>query len=405
MPGIADMLVQSALNNAGKAPDISGAYTRGAQLALAAEAAQTQRAELEHKKAEAGLAKVSKTMDLIKMAHEYEKTDPAIAASLWKNAIPAQVGAFGTGKVFTPEFLETAQKSPETRMKVLGYQVEIQDRIANLNRGAGETPQSIVAEIEATISDPIVRASLDTDRIIKAVEQQASEVQLNKRAKMQADAMKARGDEGRGFQASQKVKDRAHDLSKEFIKLDIPGMDSVLSSINKEMNLGAYKEGQAIPGIGGTDGATPINQLKNPQARRNRQLAQNLANGILKLYSGQAVSEGEARRSLTALGFDQSVDEQGLMSIVFRGVKSSSDFINGVNDAKKRINQIKATAKAGAGPEATEYFETNFKNEIARTERPKFADLSKADQDAVVKAIMKKTGKPEKQVREEQKDK
>lgn len=188
MASIAELMAQSGLASSQQAPDLGGSISRGAELAQTIENMQAKKAELEGNKAGMKLGQMAKTMDLIKMAHDYEKTDPAIAASLWKHAIPAQVSAFGTQNVFTPEFMETAQKSPETRMKVIGYQMEIQDRIAN--KKEGERPQDIYNDIVATIPDPAVRAALDTDRILKAQEQQASEEQLTKRAKIMAGQKK-----------------------------------------------------------------------------------------------------------------------------------------------------------------------------------------------------------------------
>lgn len=177
MPSIAEMLVSSGLESSGKTQvDGIGAVKAGAQLAETIENMKLNRAKLEQTKAEHSLQKYSKVTDLIKIAHESK--DPAIANSLWKYAIPKTVKALGADDAFTDEFLETAAKSPETREKVLGYQLEIQQKIA-----AGMPATQAVAEVIPTISDPAARAALDTDRIIKAQEVRAGEEQMNARNK------------------------------------------------------------------------------------------------------------------------------------------------------------------------------------------------------------------------------
>ncbi len=184
MASIADMLVGSALENSTKVPDYAGSLQKGVQLGLQIQEVKLNRQKLEQTKAENSLQKYSKVTDLIKIAHESK--DPAIANSLWKHAIPKTVKALGADDAFTDEFLETAAKSPETREKVLGYQLEIQNRLNNLQ--PGDSPAAAVSEIIATISDPAARASLDTDRIVKALEVKAGEEQMNKRNQVTADA-------------------------------------------------------------------------------------------------------------------------------------------------------------------------------------------------------------------------
>ena len=312
MAGIADMLIGSALQSAQNAPDISGAMVKGAELGQHIQNMQLKRQELDNKKAEHNLQKYSKVTDLIKIAHESK--DPAIANSLWKYGIPSAVQALGAGDVFTPEFLETAAKSPETREKTLGFQMEIQHRLANMQ--PGETPQGVVDEVKATISDPVVRATLDTDRLLKAQETAAAEKQMNLRNERTAQASLGKQIQGQTAAPFVKAKE---EVAKEWAKYTAIGgkaaldkteaaLEEAIADLEKK-RVSTGKGVQAIPVIG--DANVVVKTTNKPlQALRNKVLStQNI-----KALSGdpnptaQQISDINARILDASAGNETNID-------------------------------------------------------------------------------------------------
>lgn len=354
MAGIADMIVSSALESAQKAPDISGSITKGAELAQTIENTRLARQKLDQAKAENQLQKYSKVTDLIKIAHESK--DPAIANSLWKHAIPKTVKALGTEDAFTEEFLETAAKSPETREKVLGYQLEIQEKIAG-----GMPASQAVAEIVPLISDPAARAALDTDRIIKAQETAAAEKQLNARNERTAQSQERRQDKAQGFTAGQADKTNAEAFSKKLVELGLPSIKTTLGKLDSKVIPGGFAgyDGRSqIEGIGGKDSLIPSGRLGKVGVR-NRQIAEDLKNDYIKMMTGQGVGVEEAVRLGNSLGFSLAIGEGGGVKTLFTGYKSSADFVNGVKNLRDKMIETENTLKAGAGLNAVRYFEGN----------------------------------------------
>jgi hypothetical protein len=295
------MLVKSTLESSDKTFDMNGSLKTGAALAETIGTIQNNRAKLEQAKAEASLQKYSKVTDLIKIAHESK--DPAIADSLWKYAIPKTVKALGAGDAFTDEFLETAAKSPETREKVLGYQSEIQDKIAK-----GMTAQDAVAEVVPTISDPVARAALDTDRILKAQEVHAGEVQMNERNRVTAEAALGKQIQAQGATSSVEL---SKDLAKKYSEYTAgggkSGMDSALKRLDgaaKMLDSGDVKTGNItnkIPGLS----SDAVQSTLNPKLVEARTNAQAALNTVLRATLGSAFTENEGIRVLNQVWDDK----------------------------------------------------------------------------------------------------
>lgn len=267
MATIAEMLFASASESAQKGPDLAGNLAKGAELGIHMQKVKNDRLQLEQTKAEHSLQKYSKITDLIKIAHESK--DPAIADSMWKHAIPSAARALDAEDVFTPEFLETAAKSPETREKVLGFQLEIEQRIAD-----GETAKSAAESVLATISDPAVRAAMDTDRIIKAQAIEKGERELEKRAKIAADAAMAKQKQGQDAAPLVDVEKKVRDDHRKFM-ID-GGLAKANSRIQKLKEAEAFFKEQMDQGekptgtfAAGAAQRLGLQGLKNPKLKAN----------------------------------------------------------------------------------------------------------------------------------------
>lgn len=183
MATIAEQLLGIASQTAQNAPDIAGGFAKGAALAQSAERIQTERMKLQQAKAQNDLGKYAKIMDAVKVADKTK--DPGIQnAILGKGGtVEKMVYALKADDVFTPETIALLNKSPEARANIVGYQAEMEKKIAG-----GMSFQQARAEVAATLPDTLSVASLDTGRGLKAQETYAAEVQHNNRQHEAAQA-------------------------------------------------------------------------------------------------------------------------------------------------------------------------------------------------------------------------
>lgn len=163
MPGIADMLVQSALESSKPQPlDLGGAVTRGAQLGAHIQEVQNQRVMIEQKKQELQMQKAVAVTDTLKIAASSK--DKRLKDFLLKKVMPGKIKALGMEEFFPPQTLEMVQTSDSAMEKVLGLQLDLEDRV---NKGEMSGAQAY-QKARQVLSNPEELALFDGDRLFEA---------------------------------------------------------------------------------------------------------------------------------------------------------------------------------------------------------------------------------------------
>lgn len=181
MAGLADLMVQSGLQTSQNAPDISGAVTKGAQLAQTMEQIEAQRSQIESQKQQLQLDKVNKVMDAVEKGMQFK--DKSAQNMFFKNYIPSMVKALKVDDFFNPDVMGFMQGSEEVRMKLVGLRLDIQNRINN-----GDLKGAEILEYAKSKLNPEELPMLDTDSLLEQQKFAASEEGKYLRGKVQAEA-------------------------------------------------------------------------------------------------------------------------------------------------------------------------------------------------------------------------
>ncbi len=157
----------------------------GAQLAQGIEQVQMQRQQMEQQKQELQLNKAQKVISAIQAGDNFK--DKAAQSNYYKKVIPSMVRVFKLEDVFSPDLMEMVQVSPDVRQKVLGLQLDVQDKVQKGElRGA-----DIMSYVKSKLT-PEELPLLDTDVLMEQQKFSAGEEGKAYRGKLVADAAAGR---------------------------------------------------------------------------------------------------------------------------------------------------------------------------------------------------------------------
>lgn len=283
MAGIADMLVQGAVTSSQQSADLAGASAKGAQLgtqlAQTIEQAQTNRAQIEQRKQELQMQKAVAVTDTLKIAAQSK--DPKLKRFLLQNVLPGKIKALGMEEFFGPQTLQMAQESEEVQKKILGLQLDLDEKIRS-NQMTGAQAYQYAQSI---LQDPEQLAQLDTDRLYEAQAFANSEEGKSARAALQGQI--AMGKQVQAQQAAPQVEanKKIQDTHTNFIvNGGQAGAEKNLS--NMEEVLAALQSGKLKTGGLGTMAAYRTGTLSalNPDL----QAAMDKIQGAVNLRAGLA---------------------------------------------------------------------------------------------------------------------
>jgi hypothetical protein len=186
MASIAEQLIAGSQAAGQKAGETALAgFKTGADLALSVDAAKRQREQLEMQKEEVELGKATKIMDAIKAGDNFK--DKSAQSNYYKKVVPSMIKAFKMDHLFSPDLMEMMQSSPEVRQKVVGLQLDIQDKI---NRGELRGNQ-VIPYAQSKLA-PEELPLLDTDALVEQQKFGAQQAFSNMRTQLAADAAAGR---------------------------------------------------------------------------------------------------------------------------------------------------------------------------------------------------------------------
>lgn len=301
MATIAEMLVGSTLEAANKAPDISGAMVKGAQLAQAAQNVEAQRAELEMRKQEHYIGKINRVMDAIEKGSGFK--DKAAQGMYFKNYLPGMVKALKLEEFFTPETMQFVQGSPEVRDKLLGLRLDMQDKISN-----GQLRGAAILDYAKSKLNPEELAMLDTDSLIEQQKFAMSEAGKTERAEM---VQTGQGQRQRTQIGSAGQTALAQDVAKRYSDYKAgggrAGMEASLKKLEgaaAALKTGKVKTGGVTTVIPGFKSDTAQSVL-NPQMVAVKTDAQAALNTILRSTLGAQFTAQEGERVLNQIWDDR----------------------------------------------------------------------------------------------------
>lgn len=263
---------------------------QGAQLAQGIQQVQQNRQRIEQAKEQLQLQKVGSITSTLELAAKSK--DPKTRNFLLKNVVPGKVKALGMDEFFTPESLEFMQSSPEALQKVMGLQLELEDKV---NRG-DLTGAEAYKKAQSILQDPEQIALLDTDRLFVAQKFAAEEEGKGERAEAVAKAQL-----GRQMQAQQAAPSvtAAREIAKEYADFTAGGGRAVveknlsrLENAAKKLEAGKVKTGQVsnvIPGLR----SDVAQDVLNPEVAALRDDVRGAIQGTLRQVLGAQFTEKE----------------------------------------------------------------------------------------------------------------
>lgn len=294
MATIAEMIAASGLQSSQSAPDLTGNIAKGAELAQTMQNMQVQREQLEQQKQAMQMQKANSITDTMKIAAEAK--DPRLKKYLMTKVVPAKVNALGMNEFFTPQTLEMLQVSDEAMKKVLGLQLDLDEKI----RSGVMTGAQAYAEAQRILSDPEELALLDTDQLFDAQKFKNSEEGKSARATQVANA--SLGKQIQGQQTAGEV-ELAKQTAKAFSEYVNEGGAAVVKTNYKnltdalgDLESGSIKTGKGfVKWVGGSDFAVDITASEVASARDKIRTA---IVGTLRPLLGGAFAEKEGQRIL-----------------------------------------------------------------------------------------------------------
>jgi NACalpha-BTF3-like transcription factor len=376
MASIAEMLVGSTIQQAQKAPDITGAVESGAKLAQTAEQIKMQRQQMEDRKQEVQMQKANSIVDTIKIAAQSK--DRNLRNFMLKKVVPGKVAALGMDKFFTPETLEMLQSSDEVQKKVLGLQLQLDQQV----RSGEITGAEAYQRAQSVLSNPEELAMLDTDQIFEAQKFSASEEGKGFRAQMVAEAAMAKQRDTQESTAKVTLaRNTANRYDDYLAGGGKSGMESslrLLEDAAKSLETGQVTTGGITTKIPGFRSDAVQSEI-NPKLLEARTQAQAALNTVLRATLGAQFTEKEGERLL-----NQVWDDKLAPAVNARKIRAK------IRELRENLkNSEKAFVKAGLMTEeaAQEKKKTTFK------------DISPAAQKVAIELYMKQKNVSEKEAR------
>lgn len=293
MPTVSEMLVSSTLEQAQKGPDVTGAVTKGAQLAESIQNMAAQREQIEAKKQEIKMQKAVAVTDTLKIAAQSK--DRNLKNFLLKKVLPSKVKALGMEEFFTPETMEMLQTSDAVQAKVLGLQLDLNNKVQN-KEITGAEAYSIARRV---LSDPEELALLDTDSLFESQKFANSEQGKLGRAQLVQQAQNIRqekqiGSAGR-VEAAKATAQEYADFQSKGGRATIEKNLSKLENAAKILESGQLKTGKisaALPLLKSDE----AQDILNPEIARIRDDVRGAIQASLKQTLGSqfTAQEGEA---------------------------------------------------------------------------------------------------------------
>jgi hypothetical protein len=321
------------------------AVATGAGLALKAEQVQIERDKITEEKKQIATAKLNKLYDYLKESRNFK--EPGARNNYLKGAIGYRNSLGIDPSAITDEQLMS-----------LGFN-ENQGRMAALDleirAGRLSTPEALkIATNKEAFAKviPLPADSAHEANFSAAQKEFLDRQEKANEAKLRATAGNARGDQiNERFDQSQMTK-----LADKVTNLGLPGLRTAVASMDKNIpgGLDGYKPGTPIPGISGADAALPTNRLSG-KGNKLRGDALSIGNQIIKMRTGAAMSDGEAGRILSEIGFTPVVGEGGKWTgLVWNGKTSEESFINGMRRARENLNAQESVYRNAYGPDVFE---------------------------------------------------
>jgi len=348
MAGLANMIIQSGLQHAGDMPDTVAASKAGAemgaQLAQTVQGVQKQRADLEMRRQELQMQKANSITDTLRIAAESK--DPRMKKYLTTKVLPAKVNALGMNDFFSPQTLEMIQVSDDAMKKVLGLQLDLDEKV----RSGQMTGAEAYKYAQGVLSNPEEFAILDTDQLFDAQKFKNSEEGKSARAEQMSRA--SMGKQIQGQQAAGKVeasKKTANDYS---TFMSGGGMASAQNKLNKlreakrKLESGEVKTGslsKALPVLGSDRGQAVLDPAFKSLADDVR--------GAISL-KGQLDSQFSAKEAETQ--FNRAIDgalptKENIKKIDNMIKELESDLGNKVNTFRSEGFEVGGGKKAWTG--------------------------------------------------------
>lgn len=252
MASFAEIISGSALSQ--EAPDIAGAYQKGAAIAVEREKLQNSRAQLEQQRLQLEVTKDNKIMDTIKVMNSTK--DPATRRMLAKT-LENKVRMYGREEVYTPETIQMMKDSEEARGKLLGFRMWAEDQMKQGNMTMSEYHK----QVHMMSSDPELLLQTDYDRMLKAAEFAEDQEQKTRRTYLMAGLRQDAEDVKFSRTATRKSKEvigKDHAMFQKMGLADfekkIPALDQLIKDMESgkiETGTGAILAATQAPFVGG----------------------------------------------------------------------------------------------------------------------------------------------------------
>lgn len=341
--GLVDQLIETAgkTHNEDQTAGGAGRVAAGAQIAQHAQEMQLKREELERKKGELEGAKYEKAIEAIQKGHTLQGQ---AKNNYYNKVLPTYMGALGVADAFPPETLQFVTSAPENMARLN----TIVDDVRNGKRSIQDA-RGLMTDLVSFMDVP---PSYEEAKKLEEDFIEADKTRIG--ANAQRDALMAtnsRFQQGQSQARDFQTQGNKEQLTKTRLQYGLQGIENSLSEIDKIVPGGLENwDKTPIKGVSGKDAKLPIKQL-DAEGRKNRQIAQGLANQLLRMRSGGAVTPEESTRLLSEIGMDLAVGEGGGWTTVFKGTNSSESFVNGIRNVKKTTDRVNGELRNTFGSE------------------------------------------------------
>lgn len=281
---LAEMLVGSTLQSAQADPQLEQIAGIASNIANV----KAQRQQIELKKQELQMQKTNAIVDTLKIAAGSK--DQKLKNFLLKNVMPSKVKALGMEEFFTPQTMEMLQTSEDVQRKVLGLQLDLDQKVRSGQISGAQAYQIA----QGILADPEQLAMLDTDQLFEAQKFAASEEGKAVRAEYVARAASGRQEATRKATGETEVSKKT---AQEFVDYTAAGGSANLSSNLDKLREAAnkLKSGKIkTGGLGGViksaDGAADI---LDPEMSAVRDDVRNAIQTSLRQVLGAQFTEKE----------------------------------------------------------------------------------------------------------------
>lgn len=339
MAGFSELIIAQGLENAKPQElDIVGNAQRGAAIALQREQLEQEKVKQEQAMRTLESAKMEKFVGALQAGAKYEGQARSNYFNKW---LPTYRDSLGLTEAFPNESLKFATATPENLARLNTLVAQVRDPESGLTE----------AEALAIIQDPSKFADIPPEVLDEATAKLADAAKTKitaaaQRSQMQQSAQQFR--EGQRATEERSQRENQIQLTNKLNDLGIPSLKRDINKLDEIVGLDSWEEGTDIPGVTGAEAKVPMNKLSQKSVQV-RQAAQGVANQILKLRSGGAVSDGEANRLLKEIGMTASVLEDGSWTTLFTGSPTPQTFITGMRGVRDKIGAVESSLRAGYG--------------------------------------------------------